>query len=140
MKETPTTLADTADNNLAQHRDIEDLITRISAIIAREAGAIWDTRPAAEAVLQLLDSEGRLTTPTASQQPVNHRGIAAAILDVLAWLDAGAPCCPAHGRTTCPDCSLNGSTTCNGCGYYAATGMHWDTCPNRRSRDDPPDR
>lgn len=39
------------------------------------------------------------------------------------------PRCPAHGDERCPRCSLNGP--CDFCSYYAATGMHWDTCPNR---------
>jgi hypothetical protein len=46
--------------------------------------------------------------------------------------------CPAHGQRLCIDCARNPSTCFSmtnagdsGCGSYTATGMHWDTCPNR---------
>lgn len=42
---------------------------------------------------------------------------------------ADEPRCPAHGKERCALCSLNGP--CDSCSYYDATGMHWDTCPNR---------
>lgn len=42
--------------------------------------------------------------------------------------------CPAHGRRYCRPCSRNPGSCVGergGCGYWSATGMHWDTCPNR---------
>lgn len=50
------------------------------------------------------------------------------------WPDPDARC-PAHGRRYCAGCHRNPST-CRDfdsppCGYWQATGMHWDTCPNR---------
>lgn len=42
--------------------------------------------------------------------------------------------CPAHGRRFCRWCALNPASCSEddgGCGYWSATGMHWDTCPNR---------
>lgn len=47
------------------------------------------------------------------------------------------PRCTHHGVEACPACSTNPGSCGDpdaaqaGCGYYAATGMHWDTCPNR---------
>lgn len=44
--------------------------------------------------------------------------------------------CPAHGARYCRPCRRNPgncahATEVGGCGYWFATGMHWDTCPNR---------
>lgn len=44
--------------------------------------------------------------------------------------------CPAHGDPLCTRCARNPSSCAGddemaGCGTYAASGMHWDTCPNR---------
>lgn len=49
--------------------------------------------------------------------------------------------CPAHGQPRCAHCHRNPSTCAptgrgetrshDGCDFYAATGMHWDTCANR---------
>jgi hypothetical protein len=46
--------------------------------------------------------------------------------------------CPHHGLHECRFCHANpgdcrGDTSQVGCGFWSATGMHWDTCPNRRS-------
>ncbi len=42
------------------------------------------------------------------------------------------PRCSAHGTVRCETCSLNnGRRTCDECVSFEATGMHWDTCPNR---------
>ena len=50
------------------------------------------------------------------------------------WPDPHAKC-PAHGKTFCYACHRNPSTCADpdrpSCGYWLATGMHWDTCPNR---------
>lgn len=52
------------------------------------------------------------------------------------------PRCPHHGVEACPACSANPESCGDpdavnvGCGYYAATGMHWDTCPNREKDPD----
>lgn len=45
-----------------------------------------------------------------------------------------AEVCPAHGDAGCVLCSASadGATRhCSGCDFFAETGMHWDTCPNR---------
>jgi hypothetical protein len=47
--------------------------------------------------------------------------------------------CPAHGDPLCIQCARNAGEcggepvegTHPGCSFYGATGMHWDTCPNR---------
>lgn len=43
--------------------------------------------------------------------------------------------CSAHGQSLCIMCARNPSTCATSdsppCGTYSATGMHWDTCPNR---------
>jgi hypothetical protein len=45
--------------------------------------------------------------------------------------------CPAHGHVACTWCAQNpadcgpGSGEVPTCSFYRATGMHWDTCPNR---------
>jgi hypothetical protein len=45
--------------------------------------------------------------------------------------------CPAHGDARCTDCArisaeyLIDGQACRSCDYFAATGMHWDTCPGR---------
>lgn len=42
--------------------------------------------------------------------------------------------CPAHGARYCGDCHANPGDCVEAdgqCSYWAATGMHWDTCPNR---------
>ncbi|MBO2461596.1 hypothetical protein [Actinomadura violacea] len=41
--------------------------------------------------------------------------------------------CPAHGDRYCQSCHANPGTCADGgeCSYWAATGMHWDTCANR---------
>jgi len=43
--------------------------------------------------------------------------------------------CSAHGDPLCTRCARNPSSCVGGefagCGTYSATGMHWDTCPNR---------
>lgn len=59
----------------------------------------------------------------------------------LTWLAGRFPhfpdpkaICPAHGNRYCRACSRNPGDCigdCGGCGYWSATGMHWDTCPNR---------
>lgn len=59
-----------------------------------------------------------------------------AIIRATSVQPAEAPAqCPAHGRSRCAVCSLNPGSCAGGsspgCGYWAATGMHWDTCPNR---------
>ena len=50
------------------------------------------------------------------------------------WPDPDARC-PAHGARFCAACHRNPGDcrdgTGGGCGYWSATGMHWDTCPNR---------
>ncbi len=51
--------------------------------------------------------------------------------------DQAPPRCVAHGEASCALCSRNPSTCAQhdhpnqGCSTYEATGMHWDTCPNR---------
>jgi hypothetical protein len=45
--------------------------------------------------------------------------------------------CTAHGRRACAECSAHPGdclSDTGGCGMYVATGMHWDTCPNRVRR------
>ncbi len=62
-----------------------------------------------------------------------RRHIQRAIDRLPHWPDPKAKC-PAHGRHFCQPCHANpGSCTSDmgGCGYWSATGMHWDTCPNR---------
>ena len=54
------------------------------------------------------------------------------------WPDPSARC-PAHGARYCTACARNpgdcvGELHVGGCGYWGATGMHWDTCPNRLRR------
>ncbi len=85
--------------------------------------------------------------PDARHDP---RGYAGAVLTVLfeaerpqpyggssklaaTFHEAGAePRCSAHGAIKCEWCSRNGGRqTCDECIAYEATGMHWDTCPNR---------
>lgn len=42
--------------------------------------------------------------------------------------------CPAHGDPLCVACARNPGNCVRemgACSYYAETGMHWDTCPNR---------
>lgn len=46
--------------------------------------------------------------------------------------------CSAHGQSLCVMCARNpgscgDSSDTGACSVYAETGMHWDTCPNRRS-------
>lgn len=47
--------------------------------------------------------------------------------------------CPHHGALACRQCHANpgdchpDSDRPVSCGYWRATGMHWDTCPNRRN-------
>lgn len=50
--------------------------------------------------------------------------------------------CSAHGQSLCVLCARNPGSCADGgesvgaargCGMWAATGMHWDTCPNRMS-------
>lgn len=50
---------------LEAHRDIENLKDRIGLIIARQAGATYDTAPAVDDVLRLLEDEDRLKPPGA---------------------------------------------------------------------------
>lgn len=45
--------------------------------------------------------------------------------------DCAEPRCPAHGKSRCPACSQNPVPENCQCGYFASTGMHWDTCPGR---------
>jgi len=43
--------------------------------------------------------------------------------------------CSAHGQSLCVLCARNPGSCkdgdSGGCGMWSATGMHWDTCPNR---------
>lgn len=49
------------------------------------------------------------------------------------WPDPHARC-PAHGDRFCESCHRNPGDCADAdgsCSYWSATGMHWDTCPNR---------
>lgn len=58
-----------------------------------------------------------------------------ALAAVLPYFPDPAARCVAHGTRFCRSCSANPGSCAGtedvGCGHRAATGMHWDTCPNR---------
>lgn len=53
---------------LTAAREVDDLKERLGAVIARDAGAIYDVRPAVDAILDLLDREGWLAPPKGVEQ------------------------------------------------------------------------
>src|SRR5688572_22587280 len=83
----------------------------------------------------LLDSEADAW----DEYGTPRRGVVAVAQAVLgeASPDPGRLRCVHHGVEACTACSANPASCGDpdavqvGCGHYAATGMHWDTCPNR---------
>ncbi len=111
-----------------------DLLRRAATLLRTDPNAGGADPSVAAALAVLLDLEAEAweiyETP--------RDGIVAVARAVLGEASAvPAPRCVHHGVEACPACSANPGSCGDpdavqvGCGHYAATGMHWDTCPNR---------
>lgn len=100
----------------------------------------WEKLDAEARVLVVIDPEDAEQVERLSAiyeaQPFSESEIEAMQAALRAFASATPPRCPAHGDPACALCSRIAEDdledgSCRHCGYYAGTGMHWDTCPGR---------
>lgn len=128
-------IGELASSRIAAREDPVDRsveLVRCQVIESAEA-AVAANRTVSRQCLRMLSSDDDALSLDAARRACKH------------MYDARFPDhdarCSAHGHRECEECHRN-PANCKlppidvnyatiGCGQYSATGMHWDTCPNR---------